>query len=198
VNGTWWQARLVRIAGLVVATVLFGTIYVVASQLERSSADDAPLRLASQVAAELREGQTTTLDAQPHVDLSRSLAAFVVVEDAQGKPTEGSGFLRGTLVSLPTGVLGNAAKAGQYAVTWQPTSELRFATVTLKVGSQFVSAGQSLAPTESREATIRLLVASGWLISMLVLGGVWFWLYRVNLVVLRRFAEQSPVPHSSE
>ncbi|MDQ1547211.1 MAG: hypothetical protein QOH69_2115 [Actinomycetota bacterium] len=194
----WWPVWVQRLAAVIVATVLFGTIYVVAQQLERLGANDAPLRLASQVAAELREGQTTTVDAQPHVDLSRSLAPFVVVEDAQGRASDGSGFLKGSLVSLPTGVLANAAKSGEDNVTWQPASGLRFATVTLRVGDQFVSAGQSLKPSEDRDGTIRLLVGSGWLVSMLVLGGVWFWLYRIRLQLQRRFVEQSPAPHSSE
>jgi hypothetical protein len=190
--------RLQRIAAIVVATILFGTIYVVAQQLDRLSANDAPLRLASQVAAELREGQTTTLDAQPHVDLSRSLAAFVVVEDAQGQSSGGSGFLKGSLVSLPTGVLASAAISGQDDVTWQPASGLRFATVTLKVGKQFVSAGQSLKPSEDRDGTFQLLVASGWLVSMLVLGGIWFWWSRIMRGLQRRSVELSQAPRSSE
>jgi hypothetical protein len=198
VNVNWWHVRLPRLAAIVVATILFGTIYVVAQQLDRQGANEAPLRLASQVAAELREGQSTTVDAQPHVDLSRSLAAFVVVEDAQGSPTSGSGFLKGTLVSLPTGVLANAAKTGQDNVTWQPQAGLRFATVTLKVGNQFVTAGQSLKPSEDRDGNIQLLVGLGWLVSMLVLGGTWFWLWRIRLGSQRQFAARSPAPRSSE
>jgi hypothetical protein len=190
--------RLPRIAGIIVATILFGTIYVAAQQLDRLSANDAPQRLASQVAAELREGQTTTLDAQPHIDLSRSLAPFVVVEDAQGRAIDGSGFLRGSLVSLPSGVLASAAKSGQDDVTWQPSPNLRFATVTRKVGTQFVSAGQSLKPSEARIGILQLLVGSGWLVAMLILGGVWFWLYRVRLQLQRWSAEQSRALHSSE
>ena len=197
-KATWWQLRLQRIAAIVVVTVLFGTIYVVAQQLDRLSANDAPLRLASQVLAELREGQKSTLDAQPHVDLARSLAVFVVVEDAQGRSSDGSGFLRGSLVSLPTGVLASAARSGKDDVTWQPSAGLRFATVTLKVGNQFVSAGQSLRPSEDRDGTFRLLVGLGWLAAMLILGGVWFWLYRVRVGLQRQFAAQSQVPHSSE
>jgi hypothetical protein len=165
---------------IVVTTILFGTIYVVAQQLVRSQADDTPLRLASQVAAELREGLTTTVDAQPHVDLSRSLAPFVVVENAQGIPTSGSGFLRGALVSLPTGVLSSAAHTGRDDVTWQPARDLRFATVTLKVGDQFVSAGQSLAPSEDQLGSLQLLIGFGWLASMVVIGGCWLWLWRVS------------------
>jgi hypothetical protein len=198
VKASWWQLRLQRIAAMVVATILFGTIYVVAAQLDRLSANDAPLRLASQVAAELREGQTTTVNAQPHVDLSRSLAVFVVVEDAQGQASDGSGFLDGSLVSLPTGVLASAAKSGQDNVTWQPAAGLRFATVTVKVGDQFVSAGQSLKPSEGRTGTLQLLVGFSWLVSMLVLGGVWFWLSRVRIQLLQQSVAQSQVPHSSE
>jgi hypothetical protein len=194
----WWPVWAQRLAAIIVTTILFGTIYVVAQQLDRLGANDAPLRLASQVAAELREGQTTTADAQPHVDLSRSLAPFVVVEDAQGRASDGSGFLKGTLVSLPTGVLASAAKSGQDNVTWQPASGLRFATVTLRVGDQFVSAGQSLKPSEDRDGTIRLLVGFGWLVSMLVLAAVWLLLWRVRLQLQRRFVEQSQAPHSSE
>jgi hypothetical protein len=190
--------RLQRIAAIVVTTILFATIYVVAQQLDRMSANDAPLRLASQVAAELREGQTTTLDDQPHVDLSRSLATFVVVEDAQGQPSDGSGFLKGSLVSLPTGVLASAAKSGEDDVTWQPAPGLRFATVTLKVGSQFVSAGQSLKPSEDRDDTVLLLVGFGWLVSILLLCAVWFLFYRFTLGLLRRSAAQSQAPRSSE
>jgi hypothetical protein len=198
VNVNWWHVWLPRLAAVVVATILFGTVYVVAQQLDRQGANEAPLRLASQVAAELREGQTTTVDAQPHVDLSRSLAAFVVVEDAQGSPTSGSGFLNGALVSVPTGVLANAAKTGQDNVTWQPEAGLRFATVTLKVGEQFVTAGQSLKPSEDRVGNIQLLVGFGWLVSMLVLGSTWFWLYRIRLARQRQSGAQSPAPRSSE
>jgi len=189
---------LPKIAAAVVVTILFGTIYVVAQQLDRLSANDAPLRLASQVAAELREGESTTVDAQPHVDLSRSLAVFVVVEDAQGVSSAGSGFLDGSLVSLPTGVLASAGQSGEDNVTWQPRSGLRFATVTLRVGDQFVSAGQSLEPSESRDGTFQLLVGVGWLLAMLVLGGTWFWLYRVRLQAQRSSAGQSRAPRSSE
>jgi hypothetical protein len=172
-HGSQWQLRLLMFAAIIVATILFGTIYVVAQQLDRQSTNDASLRLASQVAAELREGQSSTLDSQSHVNLSQSLAAFVVIEDAKGKPSAGSGFLHGSLVSLPTGVLASAATSGKDNVTWQPQPGLRFATVTLKVGDQFVSAGQSLKPSEDRDATVQQLVGFGWLVSMLVLGGAW-------------------------
>ena len=183
---------------IVVTSIVFGTIYVVTQQLDRLSANDDPLRLASQIAAELREGQSTTINAQPHVDLERSLALFVVVENSQGTATSGSGYLKNQLVSLPTGVLSNAARTGHDDVTWQPEAGLRFATVTLKVGDQFVSAGQSLAPSEDRDGTFRELIGFGWLVSMLVILGSLFWLRRIRAGLPPGSAEQSPAPHSSE
>jgi hypothetical protein len=166
---------LPMLTAMVVSTILFGTIYVVAQQLDRLSANDGPERLASQVAVEVQAGQSTTLDAQPHVDLAHSLAPFVVVEDASGKPIAGSGFLTGSLVSVPAGVLANAAKTGQDNVTWQPQPGLRFATVTLRAGDKLVTAGQSLQPSERRSQTFQLLIGAGWLAAMLVLVGSWLW-----------------------
>src|ERR1700744_2943007 len=157
-----WGALLRWLMPMAVATILFGTIYVVVQQLDRSQANDVPLRLASQVAAELREGQSATVNAQPHVDLSRSLAPFVVIENSQGIATAGSGYLRGSLVSLPTGVLSSAAKSGRDDVTWQPASGLRFATVTLKVGNQFVTAGESLAPAGELLCKLHPTLGIGW------------------------------------
>ena len=161
-------------AAVIVTSILFGTLYLALQQLDRQSANDAPLRLASQVATEVREGQSATIDAQPHVDLSRSLAPFVVIEDAQGTPTAGSGYLDGKLVSLPSGVLSAAAANNQDAVTWQPRRGLRFATVTVPVGTQFVSAGQSLTPIESRDGNLMLITGLAWLVSVLVIAAAWF------------------------
>jgi hypothetical protein len=176
-----WRTLVRWFAPIAVTSILFGTIYVVTQQLDRLGANDDPLRLASQVAAEVREGQSTTVNAQPHVDLERSLALFVVVENSQGSATAGSGFLKGKLVSLPTGVLSNAARSGQDDVTWQPENGLRFATVTLKVGDQFVSAGQSLKPSENRDNTFRQLIGFGWLASMVVICGSLFFLRRLSM-----------------
>jgi hypothetical protein len=191
-----WQTLVRWLAPIAVTSIIFGTIYVVTQQLDRLSANDGPLRLASQVAAEVREGQSTTVNAQPHVDLERSLALFVVVENAQGSATAGSGFLKNRLVSLPTGVLSNAAKTGRDDVTWEPEHGLRFATVTLKVGDQFVSAGQSLAPSEDRINKFGELIGFGWLASVVVICGSLYLLRRIRL--RQEPAEQSPAPHSSE
>jgi hypothetical protein len=157
-------------AALVITSLAFATIWIVALQFDRLAAVETPERLASQVAAEIRGGQTSTIDAQPHVDLSRSLAAFVVVENAQGSATSGSGYLSNALVSLPTETLGRAAASGTAFDSWEPRPGLRFATVTVRVGDQFVSAGQSLSPTESRDASFAPIIGGAWLLALIALG----------------------------
>lgn len=174
-RGTY-TANMTRIVPWIVAaalvTVIALTALMLARQLDRAQADDDPARLASQVAAELRSGASTTVDASPHVDLSRSLATWVVIEDAQGQATSGTGYLKNRLVSLPSTTLVAAAAAGNGGarVTWEPSAGQRFATVTLPVGDRFVSAGQSLAPVEDRQGALFLTVALGWLVSLVVLG----------------------------
>ena len=164
--------QLMAVLLAVVLTVgLFGTIYVVAQQLERQGADDVPQRLASQVAAELRTGSTETVDGAPAVDLGRSLAPFVEVVTRSGEVSHGTAMLDGVSPALPSGVLAAARREGSDAVTWQPRAGLRFATVELAVGSRVVVAGQSLAPNESRTEGIGLLILIAWAVTSLVAAG---------------------------
>jgi hypothetical protein len=90
----------------------------------------------------------------------------------QGKPSAGSRLLQGSLVSLPTGVLASASARGQDNIAWEPQPGPRLATVTLKVGHQFVSAGQSLKPSEDRDGTVQLLVGFGWYLDARPLPGL--------------------------
>ena len=142
---------------------MFGTIFVVAQQVERQGADDAPQRLASQVAAEVRVGTTSTVDDAPGVDLGHSLAPFVVVVDASDSVAQGTASLEGAPLAIPRGVLQTARRSGSDAVTWEARDDLRFALVEIAVGSRVVVAGQSLAPSESRTDRLGLLVLIAWL-----------------------------------
>ena len=64
------------VAGMLV-TLVFGTVYVVAQQIERQGANDSPQRLGSQIASELSTGgESVTLSSLPKVDLATSLALF--------------------------------------------------------------------------------------------------------------------------
>lgn len=162
------------LAGVFVVTALFGSLYIALQQMERLGADDAPGRLASQVASELRGGSPSVLVPRT-VDLSSSLAAFVIVYDSGDRPVSGNGRFDGRLASAPRGVLDDTRHdRSLHHVTWQPAAGLRFATVEIPVGDRVVLAGQSLAPTEARIDSLGLLIAAGW-IGTMVLGAA-FWL----------------------
>ncbi|HWU60217.1 MAG TPA: hypothetical protein VN045_15955 [Microbacteriaceae bacterium] len=155
---------------LIILILVSGITYGVMQQIERQGADDTPMRLASQVASELADGGSSgTVGRLPRVNLSNSLAPFVVVFGADGKPTSGNGYLHGTLASPPPGVISTAREGGEDDVTWQPTSGLRFATVSIKSGDHVVMAGQSLAPSERRTGYIGVISALGGLVSVAIL-----------------------------
>jgi hypothetical protein len=157
------------IGALGILIVLTGMTYGVMQQIERQGANDSPLRLATQVSSELARGSSTTIDGLPRVDLSNSFAPFVVVFGVDGKPTTGNGYLHGALAEPPPGVISAARKSGQGSVTWQPSTGLRFATVSIKSRNRVVMAGQSLAPSEHRTENIGTIVAAGGLGSVLIL-----------------------------
>ncbi len=162
------------LAGAAVVTALFGSLYIAVQQVERLGADDAPQRLASQVASELRGGSRSVFSPRT-VDLSSGLAAFVIVYDSGDRPVSGNGELDGQLASVPRGVLDDTRRdRSVHHVTWQPEPGLRFATVEIAVGDRVVLAGQSLSPAEARIDSLGLLIAVGW-IGTMVLGAA-FWL----------------------
>jgi hypothetical protein len=146
-------------------SVVFASIYVVAQNAQRQWADDAPLRLASQIAPDpLTYAETH----QERVELGSSLGSFWVLYDADGKAIAGSGYLAGKLAHIPDGVLDVARETGSNSVSWQPGEGLRFATIEVGTDHGVLMTGQSLAPSEGRTESMGLLVAIGWAASILV------------------------------
>jgi hypothetical protein len=157
----------------VVVTAIFGSIYLTAQSLERSGADDAPQRLASQVASIVESGRSLAAEQRETVDLGSSSQAFFVVYDSGDAPESGSARLDGSLPEAPRGVLDTARTDDANHVTWQPTPELRFATVEVRAGHSVVLAGQSLGPTERRIDSLGLLLLACWAATIALLGAGW-------------------------
>ena len=152
-------------------TMLAGTAYAAVQQDLRQSANDPQIQLAEDAAAALATGvqPDSVLPAQ-HVNLSASLAPFVMVLDTNGRVLASSGSLDGATPTLPDGVLQNAAEHGQNRLTWQPRPGVREATViqTVKGAPQarYVLAARSLREVETRETNAEELVGLGWLGSL--------------------------------
>lgn len=174
------------VIGAILITAIFGSIYVLAQQVKRQGANDAPLRLASQLASTSASGSVSANPSPSEsVELAHSLAVFSVVYDSSGHPVSGTGYLDGVLATLPHGVIDAARASGEDRVTWQPQPGLRFATVAVASGPNVIVAGQSLAPSESRTDALGVLLLAAWggTIALLAAGVGVVWLWRRRLLV---------------
>lgn len=158
------MTRIVRWSAIaVILTAVFASLYLVMQQFERQGADDAPERLASQLASQLSGSPAGANGSRADdVDLAVSDAAFTIVYDSANRPVSGTGRLHGALAAIPPGVLDQARRTGSNHVTWQTADGRRFATVELRAGDAVVLGGQSLGPTEARIDRLGLLILVAW------------------------------------
>jgi hypothetical protein len=150
----------------IVVTLIFGSAYVALQQLGRRSANAAP---AAAAAAQVQLTGSETLG-MPRLELTPDSGVFVVVYGDDDKPASGTATLHGSLPVLPAGVLQAARDSGSDAVTWQPEPGLRMAVVARSAPGKVVVAGQSLTPYEDRDRTVLIILAAGWLGSIVVLA----------------------------
>ena len=150
------------------AAVTIATMYVYAAvqQTYRSGANDPQVQLAGDTAAALRAGVQPPVAIPPGtVDLTSSLASFVIVYDAANRPLAGSGSLEGSVPVPPAGVLALARQHGWHSITWMPRRRVRIAAVLRGVddgSGRVVLAGRSLREVEERESRLLVMTALAW------------------------------------
>ena len=161
-------------------SIVFLVIYASVQQVYRSGADDPQIELAEQAARLLGAGQPIkSVLPSSEVDLSKSLAVFVIVFDVDGVPIGSNARLDGQTPVPPPGVLESALIHGENRITWQPRSGVRSAIVVLPITGQFsgyVLVGRSLREVEIRENNLVKMVGFGWLAALsgtLFLTVVW-------------------------
>ncbi len=164
-------------------TVLCGLLYVVVQQQIRQAADDPQIQLAEDAAAKLAGGQSVqAVVPAEKVDIARSVASYVVVFDAAGKPVASSGQLDGQDPTIPGGVFDSVRSHGEDRITWQPRSGVRSAVVVVQwqgANGGFVLAGRSLREPEQRIDHLGQLILFGWIGILLVTlcaAAAYFWL----------------------
>jgi len=162
----------VWVLGFVLVTGIFGTVYVVAQQSVRASANTEPAAVAAREVQLLAAGSGAL--SEQRVELTADSGPFVVVYGVDNAPVSGTVVRNGALPVVPAGVLTTARLHGQDKVTWQPAAGLRFAVVA-RAGSdgRVVVGGQSLTPFEDRDTQTMILVGLGWLASIACLTGAW-------------------------
>jgi hypothetical protein len=153
-----------------VCTALCLLVYGAVQQDLRMGGDDPQIQLAED-AADILAGGALAGSVVPttQIDVSRSLAPFVIVYDGSGKVLASSGLLHGQVPALPPGVLNYVRQHGQDRVTWQPEPGVRIAAVVARFdGSQAgsVLAGRSLREVEKREDNLLLLCSAALLVTL--------------------------------
>jgi hypothetical protein len=156
----------------VIITGCSGLIYVVVQQDLRQSANDPQIRMVEDAAAKLAGGQQVKIIVPAEkVDIAKSLAPYIIVFDATGKPIASSAQLDGQTPTIPPGVFDYVRQHGADRITWQPQPGVRSAVVVTQFQGPnpgFVLAGRSLREVEIREDNILHIVEFGWIAMLLV------------------------------
>ncbi len=142
--------------------------YTVGQQILRQSLNDPQIQMAEDAAYALDHGAAPgSIPTAPPVEMSRSLAPFLVVFDLSGKPIAGTGMLNGQLPTYPKGALDSATQSGENRVTWQPASDVRIASVVVPYQNGFVMAGRNMREGEQREGEIQNLAGVTWILGLI-------------------------------
>ncbi len=164
----YWLLQVVLLTGLC------GLLYAAVQQDLRQSANDPQIQLAEDTSAKLTGGQQIQdVVLAEKVDIAHSLAPYLIIFDAEGKPIAASGQLNDQMPSIPTGVFDYLKSHDEDRFTWQPQTGVRSAVVVTPFkgpspSSGYVLAGRSLREVEQRETNIRDLILAGWLGMLLV------------------------------
>lgn len=146
------------------ATIIIGTMYVTAQQINRLDANDLP-HIAADAVRESIEKRKNPADIVPtyKVELSRDASIFVIVTNKSGGVIAENALLHGKAAPAPpAGVLASSMSRGHNAVTWQPAADARLASYTEPYEGGFITTGQSLKSYESRDSEYLALAFVAW------------------------------------
>jgi hypothetical protein len=153
-----------------VIVLLCGLVYLAVQQSLRMGANDPQIQMAEDAAAALAVGGTPeSILPAAQVDISNSLAPFMVVYSDTGQPLASYGFLHGTAPLLPPSVFDYTHQKGEDRVSWQPESGVRVAAVVVSYGGSqpgFVLTGRSLREVEIREGQIQQITGIACLVTL--------------------------------
>ena len=168
------RLRNVFLFGVVMLTLVFGTIYTVGQHILRQGANDPQIQFAEDIATVLSEStKPADLASNTKVDVAKSLAPFLVVTDEKGTVLTTTGELDSQVPAIPQGVLEAAKKKGENRITWQPRNGVRIALVITSYPDGFVAVGRSLREVEARTQGLLYIVGVAWglCVCLLAFGG---------------------------
>lgn len=170
-----WNVILVLKYWLLVAIVVSGLCFLAYGLLQqdlRLNANDPQIQMAEDAAAQLAAGQSAQAVVPANkVDIASSLAPYMIVFDASGKPIASSAVLNGQTPTVPTGIFDSVRQGNEDRITWQPQPGVRSAIVVTQfkgASSGFVLAGRSLREVEIREDAMQQITLVLWLVLLVV------------------------------
>jgi len=154
----------------VVIVLLCGLVYLTVQQSLRMGANDPQIQMAEDAAASMAAGgaPVSNLPAT-QLDISTSLAPFLVIYSDKGEPLASTGLLNGAAPFLPAGIFAYTRQNGEDRVSWQPEAGVRVAAVVVAYGGShpgFVLAGRSLREVEIREGQIEQITGIAMLVTL--------------------------------
>jgi hypothetical protein len=174
-------ARFEKLSPLIIYWLVFifiislvaGLVNLTVQQNYRQSANDPQIQMSEDLAHKISLNPIDTTLTLPEnlVDVSQSLAPFIIVYDDQGKVLSSAVVLDGQTPNLPIGVLAFTKTHMQNRLTWQPKVGVRIAAVITRFegkSSGYVLAGRSLREVEDREEMLEKHVISWWIISTIL------------------------------
>jgi len=152
----------------VVVTASCALAYISVQQVLRSGLNDPQIQMAGDSAYALNNGAAIeAVVPVEKVEMSRSLAPFIVIYDNQGKPVASSGLLNGQMPDYPKGALDVSRQSGENRVSWQPNPTVRVASVVVPYNNGFVMAGRNMREVEQREQNAGRLAGVVWILTMI-------------------------------
>lgn len=139
-----------------VFTVVVLAICVAIQAEMRQSANDPQVQMTEDAATALFGGQLPqSLIPQESIDISKSLAPFMIIYNEMGQPLASSADLNGQVPTVPQGVFEYVNLHGEDRITWEPADGVRSAIVVRsfrnKDSTGYVLAGRSLREVEKRK-----------------------------------------------
>ena len=152
----------------VVTTAFCILAYTSMQQSLRSGLNDPQIQMAEDTAYALNNGAAVeSVVSTEKVEMSRSLAPFIVIYDNNGQPVASSGLLNAQMPDYPKGALDNSKQSGENRVSWQPNSTVRVASVVVPYNNGFVMAGRNMREVEQRELNAEQMAGVVWLLTLI-------------------------------
>lgn len=163
----WVRATLLWVPVAVAVTALSLTLAVALQQAVRTGANDPQVEMIEDAATRLDAGAPpAAVIPAGSVEISASLAPWLLVYDRSGHLLAGSATLHGQPPPFPDSVLFGLRGQGRDLITWQPEAGVRSAVAAAAWRGGYLVAGRSLRREEERIGALQRIVLAGWLAGM--------------------------------